>query len=785
MRKFKTDMQDVFTFLPTSEFGARRFDIASDTKAAIDIRNRAVGAVREMMQGLYSNLRDHLPGCQITHKARLHLPIPEKSEQVIPESGPSVNMYLSTCTDPVYWQGATCTIKNHSIVPCASQKEIDNLCGIIKQSQARRQALRLLYGGGDLYHTLASRRRPAAHEGAEDSSELPSISLRSLLENGYFRQNASLKKKRILAVILAHLMLKLCGGPWIRDRWEAENIHFPYYHSSNKMIVNFQQPYLDGSLSSEWAETDPNTDDPNNRHNHPLILDFACLLLEIQCGETMKPTQPDFDKNTLQETPNTRYFMIDRILRDISENMYQDYKSAIEACLDCGEYLPTVDTSFDDANFRCLIYQRIVAPLEEELFKGYGIDLKKLDSLQHDFRKDYQFQPSFPTQVSSLSQTFNVLSIDSVPVTSVAPAETQELAGVSGAASFKHTEMTSSRTEYPIINGRMGAPTQTRVDCFSLSTAIHTSDSFQIAIICPMGLELAPVLAMLDREYQSIPFPINMNTSKYILGQMAGLNVVVTVMPEIGNNSAAAVVTRLTNDFKSLRFGLLVGVGGGIPDPDGRDIRLGDIVVSKPTEAFSGAVQFDRGKANSGNCFKRTGSLNKPSKFLLSTLEELIGRHKMGSSKVATHLSELIRKRPSMGREYVYQGEENDVLYRYDYHHSLEEGDCKKAGCTPDMIVNRAPRESTAPRIHYGTISSSNLVVKDGETRERLKKDLNIICVEMEAAGLMDDLPCLVIRGICDYADSHKSKGWQPYAAATAAAFAKEFLSIVPAGFST
>jgi nucleoside phosphorylase len=49
----------------------------------------------------------------------------------------------------------------------------------------------------------------------------------------------------------------------------------------------------------------------------------------------------------------------------------------------------------------------------------------------------------------------------------------------------------------------------------------------------------------------------------------------------------------------------------------------------------------------------------------------------------------------------------------------------------------------------------------------------------MEAAGLMDNFPCLVIRGICDYADSHKNKQWQGYAAATAAAYAKELLSMI------
>jgi nucleoside phosphorylase len=81
--------------------------------------------------------------------------------------------------------------------------------------------------------------------------------------------------------------------------------------------------------------------------------------------------------------------------------------------------------------------------------------------------------------------------------------------------------------------------------------------------------------------------------------------------------------------------------------------------------------------------------------------------------------------------------------------------------------------------IHYGLIGSANQVMKDGRRRDQLARDLGIYCVEMEAAGLMNDFPCLVIRGICDYADSHKNKDWQGYAAAVAAAYAKELLSVV------
>ena len=84
--------------------------------------------------------------------------------------------------------------------------------------------------------------------------------------------------------------------------------------------------------------------------------------------------------------------------------------------------------------------------------------------------------------------------------------------------------------------------------------------------------------------------------------------------------------------------------------------------------------------------------------------------------------------------------------------------------------------------VHYGTIASGNQVKRDGITRDRVSSELGgVLCVEMEAAGLMNNISCLVIRGICVYVDSRENKRWQPYAAATVAAFAKEVLSVIPA----
>uniref|UniRef100_A0A0D2XKT6 Nephrocystin 3-like N-terminal domain-containing protein n=1 Tax=Fusarium oxysporum (strain Fo5176) TaxID=660025 RepID=A0A0D2XKT6_FUSOF len=90
----------------------------------------------------------------------------------------------------------------------------------------------------------------------------------------------------------------------------------------------------------------------------------------------------------------------------------------------------------------------------------------------------------------------------------------------------------------------------------------------------------------------------------------------------------------------------------------------------------------------------------------------------------------------------------------------------------------RKMRVSTDPVIHYGGIGSANTVMKDSNIRNEISRELDVLCFEMEAAGLMDIMPCLPIRGICDYSDSHKAKEWQRYAAATAAAYAYEFLEL-------
>ncbi|KAF7139716.1 hypothetical protein CNMCM5793_007554 [Aspergillus hiratsukae] len=231
----------------------------------------------------------------------------------------------------------------------------------------------------------------------------------------------------------------------------------------------------------------------------------------------------------------------------------------------------------------------------------------------------------------------------------------------------------------------------------------------------------------------------------------------------------------LLSSFHSIRFGLMVGIGGGVPSGHA-DIRLGDIVVSQPADTSGGVIQYDLGKVLSGRQFKRTGMLNRPPKILLTALATLQAHHLTEDSRIVEFISNIQVNTPRRAANFARPSQE-DCLYQADYEHGAS-NTC--INCDRSKLILRSSRGHEEPVIHYGLIASANQVVKDGRRRDQLAQDLGVYCVETEAAGLMNDFPCLVIRGICDYADSHKNKEWQGYAAAVAAAYAKELLLVVP-----
>ncbi|KEY68204.1 hypothetical protein S7711_09113 [Stachybotrys chartarum IBT 7711] len=267
----------------------------------------------------------------------------------------------------------------------------------------------------------------------------------------------------------------------------------------------------------------------------------------------------------------------------------------------------------------------------------------------------------------------------------------------------------------------------------------------------------------------------------YIVGQIAQHKIVITCLPlgRVGTTSAAVVAEHMRLTFTSLKFSLLVGIGGGVPSKK-FDVRLGDVVVSIPSDTSPGVIQYDFGKTVQDGRFERTGCLNQPPAFLLSAVARLNSQDILQSSpdrsKISDHLAYIQAKYPRKP-SWSYPGAEKDQLFKSDYDHEPGKSTC--ADCDLAQLEVRPSRGSDQPKVHYGLIASANQVMRNGATRERLRQETGALCVEMEAAGLMNNFQCLVIRGICDYADSHKNKDWQLYAAATAAAYARELLHII------
>lgn len=148
-------------------------------------------------------------------------------------------------------------------------------------------------------------------------------------------------------------------------------------------------------------------------------------------------------------------------------------------------------------------------------------------------------------------------------------------------------------------------------------------------------------------------------------------------------------------------------------------------------------------------------------------------------SAISQHISDMLESKPSANPKFRYQGHEHDRLFEVDYEH--REGDEGCIMCDEERLVYRKLRDTEHPVIHYGVIGSVGEDMRHSATREKLRQEHGILCFETVADGLMLNFPCLFIRGICDYFNTHKIEGWEWYAAATAAAYAKELLQIIPA----
>lgn len=317
-----------------------------------------------------------------------------------------------------------------------------------------------------------------------------------------------------------------------------------------------------------------------------------------------------------------------------------------------------------------------------------------------------------------------------------------------------------------------GAPFRMRLKPTSPEPTISKRLShrdYTVGWISAIFVEFAAAQVLLDEVHEALPLEPGDN-NRYVLGRIGDFNIVIACLGDMGLCSAATVSSNMVRTFTSIRLLLVVGVAGGVPTPT-NDVRLGDVVVGLSV------IQHDLGKTIRNGQFQNTATVCTPPARAMVAITALRAEYDVNGSRVPAILDALSERKPSMAR-YTTNASLTDNLFVEDYEHPEGYDGCEF--CDTSKCPIRPDRTNSEPRIHFGTVASGNQVVKNAQLRDELGQRYSALCLEMEGAALKgNDIPFLVIRGICDYADSHKNKQWQPYAAATAAACATEFLSFL------
>ncbi|KAL7789821.1 nucleoside phosphorylase domain-containing protein [Trichoderma ceciliae] len=344
-------------------------------------------------------------------------------------------------------------------------------------------------------------------------------------------------------------------------------------------------------------------------------------------------------------------------------------------------------------------------------------------------------------------------------------------------------------------------------------------DGFDIAIICAIDTEYNAVCLIFDEfwdEDGDVYGRAIGDNNTYTTGRIGKHNVVVALLPQMGKINAAAAAANFRSSYSHLELVLLVGICGGVPNPSRgeNEILLGDIVISKSV------VQYDFGRKYTDKFIRKDtlddnlSKANKNIRTLLKSFETERGLDLL-QTQTARHLIQLQdkakvkKRRPGVKFKYGYPGTATDRLFKpsYLHKHRSETDNCSVCSSGPDAICDEARHSSCheiecdekqlvtretlkdkqelekenvqdaqEPMIHLGAIASGDSVMKCGLERDKVSKQEGVIAFEMEGAGVWEEVPCIIVKSVCDYADGHKNKSWQNFAAATAAAAAKALL---------
>jgi nucleoside phosphorylase len=227
---------------------------------------------------------------------------------------------------------------------------------------------------------------------------------------------------------------------------------------------------------------------------------------------------------------------------------------------------------------------------------------------------------------------------------------------------------------------------------------------------------------------------------------------------------------------------------------------LGDVVIGERI------IQYDLGRRYPGRFAMKdaiTSSPNKDIRSFLGTFKTYHGTERLQLDFIH-NLGQLqhdaeIKKRLT---RYEYPGSNQDKLFASTYIHRHKErlecncsetkaceaatvASCEELQCDAEYLISRQRLQQQhdensiiTSKVFLGNVGSADTVMKSAEDRDRIAIQHDLFAFEMEGAGLWDEIPSIVVKGVCDYADSHKNKPWQLFAAATAALTTKALLGL-------
>lgn len=545
------------------------------------------------------------------------------------------------------------------------------------------------------------------------------------------------KGKSHLAYTIAKSVWRYYNSPWMMTPWTHESIQL-LNEGTGLTGQGKPHPYLTTKLAPAIVKSNDFYHASDLMHQYPHILALGILLIEIAVKQPL--TSEECPRPLGEAVINDYYTWAWTTAHrsNLKDTVHSLYEEAVNNCLNPDLFVYSIQQSREVDEIRArqnALYEKIVVPLKR---------------LSDAYRDDWDIQ--------------------SLPTTNTA-----------GAISYQDiSNKTITASESPL------------------------QADFTVAIFCALPLEVDAVSALFDGFCQDTTLYQNApgDSNTYTLGRMGRHHAVLVHLPGMGKSVASQAASSIRSTYPNIKLALVVGICGGVPYMNGQEeIILGDIVVS------DAIVQHDFGRRVPGAFLRKTSitdELGRPNVAIRGFLSKI--KTTMARKRIGTNVEKYLKViNQTLGNDTTrYPGIEQDELFQSTYWHKHHDPvaciscahstnstvcdevfdlSCHQLKCHKDKLVRRKRLQTAltqghtpSPTIHLGLIASGDTVMKSGQDRDLISMQDNVIAFEMEGVGVWDNLPCLVVKGVCDYADSHKNKIWQPYAAATGAACMKALL---------